>query len=106
MKLVTVAILAALALGGCGVGVDDPEGQAAAYGYGYANSAQGLTGSEPVVAGAPPPQLTAPEVAAQTRGTSGGLVDPGVALPQDPVPDRPGRPTSPIINPIDLRSGK
>jgi hypothetical protein len=84
MMVRVVAILAGLALSGCGVGVDDAEGAAAAQGTG-ASQAAIMGCMDPlgcVEVGGTPRPLTNP--VASTGGT--------VALPQDPIPWRP--PTS------------
>ena len=70
IKLLTVGMLAMLALGACGVGVDDPQGQAAA--TGVAQQALGLDG-----------QPVGPiDEAPGAPGASPGWT----SLPQDPVP--------------------
>lgn len=91
MMVRVVAILAAVALSGCGVGVDgeDPEGQAAMA------TSQGLQSgcTDPMLCPETPvaPRPPSP-VAAQVPGT--------VALPQDPIPWRPTvTPTARPLNP-------
>lgn len=97
MMVRVVAILAAVALSGCGVGVeaDDPEGQAAMA------SSQGLLAgcADPMVCPETPvaPRPSSP-VATQVPGT--------VALPQDPIPWRPTvTPTARPLNPGILLEG-
>lgn len=87
MMVRVVAILAALALVGCGVGVEDPEGQAAA----------GVTGaSQDTLMGCVDP-LLCPEVGGTPRPLTNPVASTGgpVTLPQDPIPWRPPTTTSP-----------
>jgi hypothetical protein len=84
-KRISVGILAAVLLAGCGVGVDDPEGQAAAgLTPRYGESAAGLGRTDGAVD-------TASAQTKQTPATT-GQIDPTTnpaVLPQDPVPMLP-----------------
>jgi hypothetical protein len=84
LRVITVGILAALALGalsGCGVGyADDPEGQAAADGQ--------MSQQLPTQEGDVPTTSTSDVTNAKPTIS---MINPIlVALPQDPVPARPG----------------
>ncbi|MDX2011229.1 MAG: hypothetical protein SFW67_13605 [Myxococcaceae bacterium] len=84
MMVRVVAILAAVALTGCGVGVEDFEGQAAVGGVGT---------SQDAIMGCVDP-LLCPEVGGTPRPVTNPVAAGAgpVTLPQDPIPWRP--PTS------------
>lgn len=100
MKRLTVGILAALLLGGCGVGAHDPEGEAAA---GWAPPAKRSTqeqSQEMAAAGGvtrtedptPPADQARPATVLPTNPRASGLevtFDRRKALPQDPIPISP-----------------